>query len=94
MKITNKKYGTSGWTSFIFILGTSIFSLMSTSCTNLADVVEGNNSGNVSEESQQHSENNNEPHPTQAVDLEAILTSLGKMLFCRFMRIFRPQRWP
>ena len=78
MKITNKKYGTSGWTSFIFILGTSIFSLMSTSCTNLADVVEGNNSGNVSEESQQHSENNNEPHPTQAVDLEAILTSLGE----------------
>ena len=72
---------------FAFVLGITVFGLMGISCTNLADTVEGNTSqannnateGNEnSNTNSNNSNNNNEPHPTEKVDLEAILTSLGE----------------
>ena len=70
---------------FAFVLGTSVFGLVGVSCTNLADTVEGNTTQDTGESNENNennnnnnNNNNNEPHPTEKVDLEAILTSLGE----------------
>lgn len=70
--------------SFVFVLGAMVFSWVGTSCTNLADVIEGNTadtsdgSSNNDNSNNNNSNNNQEPHPTEAVDLETILTSLAQ----------------
>ena len=71
------------------LLGMTFIAAIGTSCTNLADNIEGNdnsetgssdgsdeNTGNGTGNNSNN--NNNEPHPTEQVDLEAILTSLGE----------------
>jgi hypothetical protein len=78
------KQRTNAFTKFAFVLGMTVFGLMGISCTNLADTVEGNTAqdtgdGNENNENNNdNNSNNNEPHPTEKVDLEAILTSLGE----------------
>ena len=78
------KQRTRLYVSFVFVLGTAILGLVGASCTNLADVVEGNSSetgdgsGDDGNSNNNNGNNNGEVHPVEAVDLDAILKSLAE----------------
>jgi predicted lipoprotein len=79
-----KKQRTNLKVSFVFVLGVTFSGWLVTSCTNLADVVEGisaepddgaaDNAGDTNGDGT----NDDAPSPAEAVDLEVILTSLAE----------------